>query len=220
MTRPRLLLVLIAALTLVLAACGGGGGGGSAGGPTKIAVWNGWTDVQAENFTRAARPVQQGASRRPGDPAGHPERPGAAEGADRGARRQRARRRVHVRVVVAEHRQDPAGRRHGGVRQATRLEVGRLLPGRAGTRRPSATRSSACPHSSTTSRSSTTRSCSTRPGSHRRRRTWTWDDFRSAAAKLTDPAKGQYGWLDSRRRQRGHRLALRCRCYGRRAATS
>ena len=24
---------------------------------------------------------------------------------------------------------------------------------------------------------------------------WTWDDFRSAAAKLTDPAKGQYGWL-------------------------
>lgn len=24
---------------------------------------------------------------------------------------------------------------------------------------------------------------------------WTWDDFQSAAAKLTDPAKGQYGWL-------------------------
>ena len=24
---------------------------------------------------------------------------------------------------------------------------------------------------------------------------WTWDDFRSAAAKLTDPAKGEYGWL-------------------------
>jgi multiple sugar transport system substrate-binding protein len=24
---------------------------------------------------------------------------------------------------------------------------------------------------------------------------WTWDDFRAAAAKLTDPAKGQYGWL-------------------------
>ena len=25
--------------------------------------------------------------------------------------------------------------------------------------------------------------------------TWTWDDFRAAAAKLTDPSKGQYGWL-------------------------
>jgi multiple sugar transport system substrate-binding protein len=25
--------------------------------------------------------------------------------------------------------------------------------------------------------------------------TWTWDDFRSAAAKLTDASKGQYGWL-------------------------
>lgn len=24
---------------------------------------------------------------------------------------------------------------------------------------------------------------------------WTWDDFSSAAAKLTDPATGQYGWL-------------------------
>lgn len=24
---------------------------------------------------------------------------------------------------------------------------------------------------------------------------WTWDDFRAAAAKLTDPTKGQYGWL-------------------------
>jgi multiple sugar transport system substrate-binding protein len=24
---------------------------------------------------------------------------------------------------------------------------------------------------------------------------WTWDDFRAAAAKLTDPSKGQYGWL-------------------------
>ena len=38
--------------------------------------------------------------------------------------------------------------------------------------------------------------------------TWTWDDFRAAAAKLTDSAKGQYGCADSRRRQRGHRLAL------------
>ena len=25
--------------------------------------------------------------------------------------------------------------------------------------------------------------------------TWTWDDFRAAAAKLTDASKGQYGWL-------------------------
>jgi multiple sugar transport system substrate-binding protein len=24
---------------------------------------------------------------------------------------------------------------------------------------------------------------------------WTWDDFRAAAAKLTDPSTGQYGWL-------------------------
>ena len=43
---------------------------------------------------------------------------------------------------------------------------------------------------------------------------WTWDDFRAAAAKLTDPAKGQFGWLDSRRRQRGHRVALRADALG------
>ena len=53
MNRSRIFLALIAALTLVLAACGGGGEKGeSAGGPTKITIWHGWTDVQADNFTR------------------------------------------------------------------------------------------------------------------------------------------------------------------------
>ena len=33
-----------------------------------------------------------------------------------------------------------------------------------------------------------------RPGMTPPTANWTWDDFRAAAAKLTDPAKGQYGW--------------------------
>jgi multiple sugar transport system substrate-binding protein len=37
---------------------------------------------------------------------------------------------------------------------------------------------------------------------------WTWDDFRAAAAKLTDPSKGQYGWLIPCRCKQRHCLAL------------
>jgi multiple sugar transport system substrate-binding protein len=51
-TRPRIFLALLAVLALVLAACGGGGGSESAGGKTKITIWHGWTDVQADNFTK------------------------------------------------------------------------------------------------------------------------------------------------------------------------
>ena len=85
----------------------------SSSGPTKIAVWHGYQDTEGDVFKGLIDQYNKD----------HPDvkvtelvlqqRPGAAEGADRGARRQRARRRLHVRVVVAEHRQDPAGRRHG-----------------------------------------------------------------------------------------------------------
>ena len=80
---------------------------------------------------RPDRAVQQGAPRRRGDPAGVQQRPRAPEGADRRARRHPARRRLHVRVLVAEHRQDPAGRRHVQLRRRAGLELGRLLRGRA-----------------------------------------------------------------------------------------
>jgi multiple sugar transport system substrate-binding protein len=44
------LTAMAAALTLVLSGCGGGGKSAS-GGPVKITIWNGWTDAQAQNFT-------------------------------------------------------------------------------------------------------------------------------------------------------------------------
>jgi multiple sugar transport system substrate-binding protein len=50
--RPRFLLALVSVLALVLAACGGGGSESSSGGPVKITVWHGWTDVQADNFNK------------------------------------------------------------------------------------------------------------------------------------------------------------------------
>ena len=53
MIRPRLFpafAVLAAALTLVLSSCGGEAANSPAG-PTKIVVWNGYADAQGENFT-------------------------------------------------------------------------------------------------------------------------------------------------------------------------
>ncbi|MDF2585423.1 MAG: transporter substrate-binding protein [Mycobacterium sp.] len=50
MNRNRLLVALAAVLALVLAACGGGGGD-DAGGKTEVVVWHGYADAQGDNFT-------------------------------------------------------------------------------------------------------------------------------------------------------------------------
>ena len=50
MIRRRLWIALIAVLALVLAACGGGGGEESSSGPTEIAVWHGYQDTEGEAF--------------------------------------------------------------------------------------------------------------------------------------------------------------------------
>jgi multiple sugar transport system substrate-binding protein len=50
---PRVYLTaLVAALTILASACGSGSGGdSSSGGVAKIVVWHGWTDVEGKNFT-------------------------------------------------------------------------------------------------------------------------------------------------------------------------
>ena len=58
---------------------------------------------------------------------------------------------------------------------------------------PTRTFSTACRAISTRSPSSTTRTFSTPPGSTTRTDTWTWDDFRAVAEKLTDKDKGIWG---------------------------
>ncbi|KAA0111629.1 ABC transporter substrate-binding protein [Mycolicibacterium sp. P9-22] len=50
MNRNRLLVALAAVLALVLAACGGGGSDDS-GGKTEVVVWHGYADAQGDNFT-------------------------------------------------------------------------------------------------------------------------------------------------------------------------
>ena len=48
--RRRLVVALVAVLTLTLGACGGGGDSAS-GGKTEVVVWDGYTDAPGENFT-------------------------------------------------------------------------------------------------------------------------------------------------------------------------
>lgn len=50
MIRRRLCIALLAVLTLVLAACGGGSKNEASSGPTEIVVWHGFVDTQGENF--------------------------------------------------------------------------------------------------------------------------------------------------------------------------
>ncbi len=51
MIRSCFSVVLAAVLAVLLAACGGGGGGDGAGGKTEVVVWHGYADAQGENFT-------------------------------------------------------------------------------------------------------------------------------------------------------------------------
>ncbi len=194
MTRSRIFLALIAALSLVLAACGGGGGGGgSAGGPTKITIWHGWTDVQAENFTKlldqynkehpdvqvtqlstpSDQVLQKVLTAVRGDSA--PDvaymfgswSPNIAE--------------IPKVVDMAETVKQPDWKWddfYEGERAAA--TVGDKIVGV-----PALVDNLAIVYNKTLFDAA---------GVATPTPEWTWDDFRSAAAKLTDSAKGQYGW--------------------------
>ncbi len=198
---------MIAVLAFVLAACGGGGGSSSSG-PTEIAVWHGYQDTEGDVFKGLVDQYNKEHPDVEGVGAVLLQRPCAAEGSDGGARRQRTRRGLHVRVVVAEHRQDPADRRHDGRGGQTRLEVGRLLSGRArrGDRRRQGRRR-ACAGGQPRDRlqQEALRRCGRRaalagldmgrlPGGSR---------------QADRPVEGTVRLADPRRRQRRHRVALR-----------
>jgi multiple sugar transport system substrate-binding protein len=192
--RSRIFLALIAALTLVLAACGGGGEKGeSAGGPTKITIWHGWTDVQADNFTKLldqynkehpdvqitqlATPSDQVLQKVLTAVRGNsaPDiaymfgswSPNIAE--------------IPKVVDMAETVKGPDWNWddfYQGERDAA--TVGDKIVGV-----PALVDNLAIVYNKT---------LFDQAGVAAPTAEWTWDDFRTAAKKLTDPAKGQYGW--------------------------
>ena len=192
MIRRRLCIALVAVLAFVLAACGGGGS--SSSGPTEIAVWHGYQDTEGEVFKGLVAQYNKD----------HPD--------VKVSELYSSNDLVLQKVLTAVRGGTPPdvaymfGSWSPNIAKIPQVvDMTDEVPSRTGSgttsirpsgrRRRSATRSSACPRWWTTSRSSTTRSSSPTPGSLRRRPDWTWDDFRAAAAKLTDPSKGQYGWL-------------------------
>ena len=194
MNRSRIFLALIAALTLVIAACGGGGEKGeSAGGPTKITIWHGWTDVQADNFTKLldqynkehpdvhitqlATPSDQVLQKVLTAVRGNsaPDiaymfgswSPNIAE--------------IPKVVDMAETVKGPDWNWddfYQGERDAA--TVGDKIVGV-----PALVDNLAIVYNKT---------LFDQAGVAAPTAEWTWDDFRTAAKKLTDPAKGQYGW--------------------------
>jgi len=192
--RSRIFLALIAALTLVIAACGGSGEKGeSAGGPTKITIWHGWTDVQADNFTKLldqynkehpdvhitqlATPSDQVLQKVLTAVRGNsaPDiaymfgswSPNIAE--------------IPKVVDMAETVKGPDWNWddfYQGERDAA--TVGDKIVGV-----PALVDNLAIVYNKT---------LFDQAGVAAPTAEWTWDDFRTAAKKLTDPAKGQYGW--------------------------
>ena len=159
-----------------------------------MVVWDGYEDAQGKNLTALIAQYNKDHPDVEVDPAGVQQRPGAPEGPHRRARGLPARRGLHVRVVGAQYRQDPAGRRHVQLRRRSGLELGRLLRGRArgrdrgrqDRRRPALVDNLAIVYNKTLFKEA---------GVAPPTPDWTWDDFRAAAKKLTDPSKKQYGWL-------------------------
>ena len=130
MIRRRLCIALLGALVLVLTACGGGGSTSS--GPTDIAVWHGYQDTEGEVFKGLIDQYNKE----------HPDVKVSELYSSNDLVLQKVLTAVRGNsapdvaymfgVVVPEHRPDPTGRRHGRRSVQARLEMGRLLSGRAG----------------------------------------------------------------------------------------
>ena len=191
MIRRRLCIALLAVLALVLAACGGGG---SSSGPTEIAVWHGYQDTEGEVFKKLIAQYNQD----------HPDvkvnelyssndlvlqkvltavRGGSAPDVAYmfGSWSPNIAQIPQV-VDMAEYVSEPDWQWddfYPAEREAA--TVGEKIVGV-----PALVDNLAIVYNK-----QLFADAGVAPPSP----DWTWADFRAAAAKLTDPAKGQYGWL-------------------------
>lgn len=191
MIRRRLYIALLAVLALVLAACGGGG---SSSGPTEIAVWHGYQDTEGEVFKKLIAQYNQD----------HPDvkvnelyssndlvlqkvltavRGGSAPDVAYmfGSWSPNIAQIPQV-VDMAEYVSEPDWQWddfYPAEREAA--TVGEKIVGV-----PALVDNLAIVYN---------KQLFAEAGVAPPSPDWTWADFRAAAAKLTDPAKGQYGWL-------------------------
>ncbi|MBX7446658.1 ABC transporter substrate-binding protein [Mycolicibacterium sp. 3033] len=191
MIRRRLCIALLAVVALVLAACGGGG---SSSGPTEIAVWHGYQDTEGEVFKKLIAQYNQD----------HPDvkvnelyssndlvlqkvltavRGGSAPDVAYmfGSWSPNIAQIPQV-VDMAEYVSEPDWQWddfYPAEREAA--TVGEKIVGV-----PALVDNLAIVYNK-----QLFADAGVAPPSP----DWTWADFRAAAAKLTDPAKGQYGWL-------------------------
>ena len=191
MIRRRLCIALLAVLALVLAACGGGG---SSSGPTEIAVWHGYQDTEGEVFKKLIAQYNQD----------HPDvkvnelyssndlvlqkvltavRGGSAPDVAYmfGSWSPNIAQIPQV-VDMAEYVSEPDWQWddfYPAEREAA--TVGEKIVGV-----PALVDNLAIVYN---------KQLFAEAGVAPPSPDWTWADFRAAAAKLTDPAKGQYGWL-------------------------
>jgi multiple sugar transport system substrate-binding protein len=195
MRRPRIFLVaLAAALALTATACGSGSGGGSSDGVTKIVVWHGWTDVEGKTFTSMINAFNSS----------HP--------------------KVHVSQLESSSDyalQKVLTAVRGGTPPDLAYMFGSWAPNLA--KIPQVvdlTKTVAAPGWNWQDFYPGERATATVDGKvigvpalvdnlaivYNKKLfqaagvspptpNWTWQDFRTAAAKLTDPSKGQFGWL-------------------------
>jgi multiple sugar transport system substrate-binding protein len=191
--RPRAFIAIAALLALLLAACGGGGGSNSEGGPIKIVVWNGYVDAQGENFTALMNQYNKE----------HPDVEVTQLVSSSDLVLQKVLTAVRGNstpdiaymfgswspniaeipqvVDMSQYVKEPDWNWddfYEGEREAA--TVGDKIVGV-----PALVDNLAIVYN---------RKLFEAAGVEPPSANWTWDDFRSAAAKLTDPAKGQHGW--------------------------
>ncbi|AQT81397.1 ABC transporter substrate-binding protein [Mycolicibacterium litorale] len=193
MTRSRVFVAMLAALALVLSACGGGGDN-QAGGKTKIVVWNGYTDEQAKNFTGLIDQYNKA----------HPD----VEVTQLVSSSDQVLQKV---LTAVRGGSAPDIAYMFGSWSPNIAKISQVVDMKPEVSQPDwkwddfypAEREAATVGDKIVGVPALVdnlaivynKTLFEQAGIAPPTDQWTWDDFRSAAAKLTDPAKGQYGWL-------------------------
>ncbi|MET0699472.1 MAG: ABC transporter substrate-binding protein [Mycobacterium sp.] len=194
MTRTRLWTAVLAVLTLILAACGGGSSSSDSSGPTEIAVWHGFQDTEGDAFKSLVAQYNKE----------HPEVKVSELYSSNDLVLQKVLTAVRggsapdvaymfgswspniaqiPQVVDMKEAESQADWKWDDFYPSEReaATVGDKIVGV-----PALVDNLAIVYN---------KKLFADAGIEPPSPTWTWDDFRAAAAKLTDASKGQYGWL-------------------------